>query len=101
LCDNSYIGLADLPAIVRAAGAPVGAELRRECVGSGSNVDTASSFAGLARSHNGCLDQAECKALLCVLEANRWHMTRVAEHLGISRNTLYRKLRKHGIAKGA
>ena len=101
LCDNSCIGLADLPAIVRAAGAPVGAELRRECVGSGSNVDTASSFAGLARSHNGCLDQAECKALLCVLEANRWHMTRVAEHLGISRNTLYRKLRKHGIAKGA
>jgi len=101
LCDNSYIGLADLPAIVRAAGAPVGAELRRECVGSGSNVDTASSFAGLARSHNGCLDQAECKALLCVLEANRWHMTRVAEHLGISRNTLYRKLRKHGLAKGA
>ncbi|HEN8715617.1 TPA: AraC family transcriptional regulator, partial [Pseudomonas putida] len=44
--------------------------------------------------------QAEGQALLSVLEANRWHLTRVAEHLGISRNTLYRKLRKHGIARG-
>ena len=100
LCDNSYIGLADLPAVVRAAGASVGADLPRECVGSGNKLDIAGPFAGQARSHNGCLDQAECQALLCVLEANRWHMTRVAEHLGISRNTLYRKLRKHGIARG-
>jgi len=100
LCDNSYIGLADLPAVVRAAGASVGADLPRECVGSGNKLDIADPFAGQARSHNGCLDQAECQALLCVLEANRWHMTRVAEHLGISRNTLYRKLRKHGIARG-
>lgn len=47
------------------------------------------------------LEQAECEALLAVLEAKHWHLTRVAEHLGISRNTLYRKLRKHGIARGA
>jgi transcriptional regulator of acetoin/glycerol metabolism len=45
------------------------------------------------------LEDAECEALLSVLEANRWHLTRVAEHLGISRNTLYRKLRKHGITR--
>jgi transcriptional regulator of acetoin/glycerol metabolism len=38
--------------------------------------------------------------LLAVLEQNRWHLTNVASHLGISRNTLYRKLRKHGIARG-
>jgi len=100
LCDNSYIGLADLPAVVKAAGASVGADLPRECVGSGNKLDIAGPFAGPARAHNGCLDHAECQALLCVLEANRWHMTRVAEHLGISRNTLYRKLRKHGIARG-
>ena len=101
LCDDSYIGLADLPAMVRAAGAPVRADLPRECVAPGNNADTAGPFAGQARSHHGCLNHAECQALLSVLEANRWHMTRVAEHLGISRNTLYRKLRKHGIAKGA
>ncbi|MGC7841669.1 helix-turn-helix domain-containing protein, partial [Pseudomonas wayambapalatensis] len=45
------------------------------------------------------LQGAERQALLDVLEAKYWHMTRVAEHLGISRNTLYRKLRKHGIAR--
>jgi transcriptional regulator of acetoin/glycerol metabolism len=39
------------------------------------------------------------QALKEVLEAKHWHMTHVAEHLGISRNTLYRKLRKHGIAR--
>ncbi|WP_368670480.1 helix-turn-helix domain-containing protein, partial [Serratia sp. Se-RSmG] len=42
---------------------------------------------------------AERQALLNTLEANRWHLTRVAELLGISRNTLYRKLRKHGITR--
>ncbi len=45
------------------------------------------------------LETAECEALLSVLEAKHWHLTRVAEHLGISRNTLYRKLRKHGITR--
>jgi transcriptional regulator of acetoin/glycerol metabolism len=43
------------------------------------------------------LDDAERSALLAVLETQRWHMTRSAEQLGISRNTLYRKLRKHAI----
>ncbi|MBO0494530.1 sigma-54-dependent Fis family transcriptional regulator [Pseudomonas sp. Marseille-Q1929] len=41
------------------------------------------------------LDDAERKTLLSALEQQRWHMTRTAQQLGISRNTLYRKLRKH------
>ncbi|MGH8465214.1 MAG: helix-turn-helix domain-containing protein, partial [Pseudomonas sp.] len=45
------------------------------------------------------LDSAERNALLSVLEQQRWHMTHVAAQLGVSRNTLYRKLRKHGIAR--
>jgi transcriptional regulator of acetoin/glycerol metabolism len=45
------------------------------------------------------LDDAERVTLLSVLEGQRWHMTHCAEQLGISRNTLYRKLRKHGIAR--
>ncbi|MNV48810.1 DNA-binding transcriptional regulator DhaR [compost metagenome] len=45
------------------------------------------------------LEDAERQALLATLEAKHWHLTRVAEHLGISRNTLYRKLRKHGITR--
>ncbi|WP_411382187.1 sigma-54-dependent Fis family transcriptional regulator [Pseudomonas sp. MPB26] len=43
------------------------------------------------------LDEAERKTLLNALEEQRWHMTRTAEQLGVSRNTLYRKLRKHNI----
>lgn len=45
------------------------------------------------------LDDAERSALLAVLDAQRWHITHAARVLGISRNTLYRKLRKHGIAR--
>ncbi|XLV71248.1 sigma-54-dependent Fis family transcriptional regulator [Ralstonia syzygii subsp. celebesensis] len=45
------------------------------------------------------LDSAEKTALLAMLEARQWHMVQTAEALGISRNTLYRKLRKHGIVR--
>ena len=74
LCDNSRVGVADLPAVVRqAAPAPLPAQAP--------------------------LDEAERATLLAVLDQHRWHMTRVAQQLGVSRNTLYRKLRKHGIAR--
>jgi transcriptional regulator of acetoin/glycerol metabolism len=45
------------------------------------------------------LGEAERDALIAVLEARRWNMSRVAEQLDISRNTLYRKLRKYRIAR--
>ena len=47
------------------------------------------------------LHSAERLALLRELERLRWNVTRTAEVLGISRNTLYRKLHKHGIAPSA
>ncbi|MDF3935264.1 sigma-54-dependent Fis family transcriptional regulator, partial [Pseudomonas citronellolis] len=47
------------------------------------------------------LQDAERGALLAVLEAQRWHMSRSAQQLGISRNTLYRKLRRHGLSRSA
>ena len=47
------------------------------------------------------LDEAERAVLLRTLEQKRWHMTQVAAQLGVSRNTLYRKLRRHGIARHA
>ena len=52
----------------------------------------------LAAARPDQLGDAERTALLAVLEAQHWQMSRSAEQLGISRNTLYRKLRKHGIA---
>jgi transcriptional regulator of acetoin/glycerol metabolism len=43
------------------------------------------------------LQAAERAALLRVIEKCRGNMTHAAEHLGISRNTLYRKMKTHGI----
>ncbi len=43
------------------------------------------------------LDSAERAALVRELERMRWNITHTAEALGISRNTLYRKIRKHDI----
>ena len=45
------------------------------------------------------LNLSERQTLLTLIEAEHWHIARVAERLGISRNTLYRKLRHHGIAR--
>ncbi len=118
LCDSTFIELCDLPATFRSNAASVGAGLPREA---GNAVD-GTGLAGVrgasplpngfsnslgdheqnSLSHKSTpvrLETAECEALLSVLEAKHWHLTRVAEHLGISRNTLYRKLRKHGITR--
>jgi transcriptional regulator of acetoin/glycerol metabolism len=43
------------------------------------------------------LESAERQALIQVIEQNRWNMTLVAAHFHISRNTLYRKIKRHGI----
>lgn len=43
------------------------------------------------------LQAAERAALLRVIEEQRGNMTRVAAQLGMSRNTLYRRLKRHGI----
>jgi sigma-54 dependent transcriptional regulator, acetoin dehydrogenase operon transcriptional activator AcoR len=45
------------------------------------------------------LDDAERVALLNALKQQHWHMSHTAKSLGVSRNTLYRKLRKHGIER--
>lgn len=101
LCEDNRIEFSDLPAIVKTSSNPVGAGLLNGCASRADFIDQASAIAGQAHAHKdpATLEEAERDALLAVLEEKRWHMTHVAEHLGISRNTLYRKLRKHGIAK--
>ena len=79
LCEDGRIGLEDLPAMIRSA-RPAMAQAVEE-----------------PSEHP--LEDAERLALLSALEQTRWHMTHTAEQLGVSRNTLYRKLRKHGIAR--
>ncbi|ROL76691.1 sigma-54-dependent Fis family transcriptional regulator [Pseudomonas vranovensis] len=82
LSEEGRVEFADLPAVVRQSPA---------LIKSPSPVDNPAPL----------LDSAERNALLAVLEQQRWHMTHVAAQLGVSRNTLYRKLRKHGIARDA
>jgi transcriptional regulator of acetoin/glycerol metabolism len=77
LCDGGRVGVEDLPVMIRQARPVVVA------------ADTAAQP----------LEDAERLALLNVLEQTRWHMTHTAQQLGVSRNTLYRKLRKHGIER--
>jgi transcriptional regulator of acetoin/glycerol metabolism len=45
------------------------------------------------------LGVSERQTLLTLIEAEHWHIARVAARLGISRNTLYRKLRHYGISR--
>ncbi|MGC5701797.1 sigma-54-dependent Fis family transcriptional regulator [Pseudomonas sp. NFXW11] len=80
LCEDTRIGMDDLPALIRQ---------QRPVV-----LSTA-----LEEVPERPLEDAERLALLAALEQQRWHMTHTAEQLGISRNTLYRKLRKHAIAR--
>jgi transcriptional regulator of acetoin/glycerol metabolism len=54
---------------------------------------------GTVEAPRDALQTAEREALLAVLRERHWQISRVAEQLGISRNTLYRKLRKHGISR--
>ncbi|HEV7490328.1 MAG TPA: sigma 54-interacting transcriptional regulator, partial [Rhodanobacteraceae bacterium] len=64
-------------------------------------VSTSASLAPSAAVESCCcrtpLDTAEHSTLLRELERNRWNITHTADALGVSRNTLYRKIRKHQI----
>ncbi|WP_313713915.1 sigma-54-dependent Fis family transcriptional regulator [Pseudomonas sp.] len=111
LCEGSLVRFPDLPTLVRAHATSVGAGLPANEGNALALHCQVGPLRGQARSHRSgvgpegsvgvdVLQSAERQALMDVLEAKHWHLTRVAEHLGISRNTLYRKLRKHGIARG-
>ena len=93
ICEGGVVRLIDLPREIRevvygAAPAPV--------------APVASATAAPAETDplETCanpLAAAERSALLRVIEKCRGNMTHAAEHLGVSRNTLYRKMKTHGI----
>lgn len=78
LCEDGVIGVSDLPQVI--------------CQGAVQKVDA-------PELSDSPLECAERSALIATLDAQRWHMTHAARALGVSRNTLYRKLRRHGIAR--
>ncbi|MDY4302448.1 sigma-54-dependent Fis family transcriptional regulator [Pseudomonas salmasensis] len=78
LCEDGKVGLGDLPAMIRHVRAP----------------HPQLSVAALSP-----FEEAERSTLLAALEQQRWHMSHAATQLGVSRNTLYRKLRKYDISR--
>ncbi|MBK6400460.1 MAG: sigma-54-dependent Fis family transcriptional regulator [Rhodocyclaceae bacterium] len=46
-----------------------------------------------------CLEQAAREAMLRLLERHRWNITRVADELGVSRNTVYRKVERYRLVR--
>jgi transcriptional regulator of acetoin/glycerol metabolism len=77
LCTGRTIRLGDLPDEIGAAAGRASAEPAQNAAAS--------------------LQGAERRVLLEVMEKQRWNMSQVAGELGISRNTLYRKIKRHGI----
>ncbi len=84
ISDNRVIRLSDLPA-----------DIRRYTPQLCGEIPHADRAAGAAAGIS--LESAERQALLQVIEQNHWNMTVVAAHFKISRNTLYRKIKRHGI----
>ena len=86
LCDEQCIQLENLPAEITGLTPhdPTWRALRY-----GAAIPSNMATGGLAH--------AEREALLSQLDRHGWNITNTAAHLGFSRNTLYRKMRKHGI----
>jgi transcriptional regulator of acetoin/glycerol metabolism len=78
ICEQNVVRLGDLPPQI---GQP-GRYLQRP---------------GTSADQDVSLEGAEREALLRVIEKNDWVMSHVAAQLGISRNTLYRKIKRHRI----
>ncbi len=123
ICDDNVIRLCDLPAQLitawgtTAANAPQGptASPARETVPSYADPSASSAAQDLTACSTprgkptsaaatelpttpNPLAQAERDALLGAIRATYGNLCHTAKHLGISRNSLYRKLKRHGIA---
>jgi transcriptional regulator of acetoin/glycerol metabolism len=89
LCRDGIIRLSNLPQEILHTEmrtiAPAGAAGNSEAPAATMNLPSAA------------LRDAECAALLRELERMHWNISRTAQALGISRNTLYRKIHKHNI----
>ena len=102
ICEGGLVCLADLPREIRewnaagATAAPGPLPQARAVLGE--------SIAALPAPDGGNsatpLEAAERAALIATIEKNRWNMSSTAAQLGISRNTLYRKIKRHGIPIG-
>ena len=96
LCRDGVIRVANLPQEILGTDTRPGADGR----GSASFAEDGRASAappGTPASSCDALREAEHAALLRELAKTHWNISRTARALGISRNTLYRKMHKHGI----
>ena len=89
LCRDGVIRLSNLPQEILHTETRAMAQV--------SAVGTAEAVAAPLNLPSAALRDAECAALLRELERMHWNISRTAQALGISRNTLYRKIHKHNI----
>ena len=102
ICEGGVVRALDLPREIR-DGEPAQAErangmsgaFQASPIASGSDPNLA---AGSPAPVHNRLQAAERAALLRAIEELHGNMSRVAAELGVSRNTLYRKIKRHGIA---
>lgn len=81
MCDGSEIQVADLPSDV----------FKPSLTSPDSITPVTSTFSGSSP------DSSEKQRLIASLEQNRWIVTRTAKALGVSRSTLHRKIKMHGL----
>jgi transcriptional regulator of acetoin/glycerol metabolism len=96
LCRDGLIRLSNLPQEIVDSD-PHAAPPRAAPTAHPSAAPDAPSSAPAPNLPSAALREAECAALLRELERMRWNISRTAQALGISRNTLYRKIHKHRI----
>jgi sigma-54 dependent transcriptional regulator, acetoin dehydrogenase operon transcriptional activator AcoR len=89
LCRDGIIRLSNLPQEILHTDASARTPVPPSAA---ANVESAA-----AALPSDALRDAECAALLRELERMHWNISRTAQALGISRNTLYRKIHKHNI----
>jgi sigma-54 dependent transcriptional regulator, acetoin dehydrogenase operon transcriptional activator AcoR len=90
LCRDGIIRLSNLPQEILHTDASARARVPASAAG---NVEAAARM----NLPSAALRDAECAALLRELERMHWNISRTAQALSISRNTLYRKIHKHNI----
>jgi len=71
---------------------------RQQVAGPGGAAAKAAAGGSAAKGEDRGTAPGERERLLAALEANRWNRRRAAAALGIDRTTLWRKMKRHGIA---